>query len=145
MLDQVAIIFENMDEMLRKLKRDSYESNMKKFREAYGHFFTEMTESMEEADDKDEAAKEIADTFVEAVKERFAKKGKIRGRKQADLNFFMIYYVFPALLMTESEYAGQIADVLCVEWGNSFSASKIGYTTYEEICKGFRTKILGIF
>ena len=145
MLDQVAIIFENMDEMLRKLKRDSYESNMKKFREAYGHFFTEMTETMDEADDKDEAAREIADTFVEAVKERFAKKGKIRGRKQADLNFFMIYYVFPALLLTESEYAGQIADVLCAEWGSSFPASKIGYTTYEELYKGFRTKILGIF
>lgn len=145
MLDQVATIFENKEEMLKKLKKKSYETYMKDFREKHGHFFREMTDAMREAEDKDKMAEEIADIFIGAVKETFETKGKIKGRLQADLNFFMIYYVFPAILMTENEYAKQIADVLCEKWGKTFKDSKIGYTTYDELYKGFQDKILGIF
>ena len=50
--------------------------------------------------------KEIADTLINRVEKKFAsKKGKIDSRTQVDLNFFMIYYVFPTILGTEHEYA----------------------------------------
>ena len=92
-----------------------------------------------------EAAKEIAEVFVEAVKSRYEVKGKIKGTVQADLNFFMIYYVFPAILKRNHEYAKLLADTLCETWGSSFKNSKIGYTDYETLYKAFREKIFGIF
>ena len=90
-------------------------------------------------------AKEISKVFIAAVKERFEKKGKIKGYIQMDLNFFMIYYVFPAILMTQHEEAKLIADTLCEDWGNSFKDSKIGYTDYDTIYNSFKEKIFGLF
>ncbi len=145
MLEQVAGMFDNMEDMLKKLKKKSYEQRMNEFREKNNHFFTEMTDYVQQAEDKAEAIKTIADTFVTAVQERFAIKGKIKGRTQADLNFFMIYYVFPAILLTEHENAKEIADGICSKWGAFFRDSKIGYTTYDSLYSTFREKIFGIF
>ena len=77
--------------------------------------------------------------------ERYEKNGKIKGSLQADLNFFMIYYVFPAILMTQSDHAKLMADTLCETWGKSFKGGKIGYTDYETLHKSFKEKIFGIF
>ena len=62
-----------------------------------------------------------------------------------DLNFFMIYYVFPAILMTQYDDAKLMADTLCETWGNSFKGAKIGYTDYETLHESFKEKIFGIF
>ncbi len=145
MLEQVAGMFDNMEDMLKKLKKKSYEERMSVFREKNGHYFTEMTEYVGSAANKEEAVKEIADTFTAAVKERFQVNGKIKGRVQADMNFFMIYFVFPAILLTEHENAKALADGICSKWGEFFKDSKIGYTTYEDLYGAFREKIFGIF
>lgn len=145
MLEGVEKIFDEMEQMMKKLKKPSYEKNMNMFREKYGHYFLEMTDYVGNVEDKEQAAKEIALDFVEKTQQRYAKKGKINGRTQADLNFFMIYYTFPAILLTGSEYGDVIAGSICKEWGARFKDSKIGYTDYDTIYKGFREKILGIF
>lgn len=145
MLNQVENIFDNMVPMLKKIKKKTYEPRMKEFRENYGHYFTEMTEYMDSREEKDKAAEEIAETFVGAVKSHAEVKGKIGGRKQVDMNFFMIYYVFPAILLTEHENAKDIADAICKKWGKTFKDSNIGYTTYEKLNGSFRNKIFGIF
>ena len=64
---------------------------------------------------------------------------------QTDLNFFMIYYVFPAILLTEHDDAKLIADYLCSRWGEKFKNSKIQYTDYDSLYVSFREKIFGIF
>ena len=56
MLDHVEIIFDNMPEMLKRLKKASYAERMEKFRSEHGHFFREMTDRVELAEDKDAAA-----------------------------------------------------------------------------------------
>lgn len=145
MLEGVEKIFENMQAMMKKLKKASYEKNMAEFRERHGHYFSEMMDYMEQAENKEGAAGEIASDFVDRVEKNYAVKGKINGRVQADLNFFMIYYTFPAILMTGSGYAKMVADAVCGEWGNRFKNSKIGYADYDTIYSGFREKILGIF
>ena len=85
--------------------------------------------------------------FAESVEHEFAssKNGRISGPLQLDLNFFMIYYVFPAILMTEHEDAVLIADQIRDEWGNRFKDSKIQYTDYDSLYGAFREKIFGIF
>ena len=147
MLEQVVSMFDNYENMLKKLKKKSYEERMKGFREKYGHYFTEMTAYVEntDSDKRNAACLETAEAFIGAVQEKFQVNGKMKGRTQADLNFFMIYYVFPAILLTEHESAKEIADAICNQWGASFKDSKIGYTTYDSLYGAFREKIFGIF
>lgn len=145
MLEHVESMFDDMSDMMKKLKKVSYENNMKGFRERNAHFFLEMTAYTEQAEDHDAAAGVVADAFVTTVKEAFSVNGRMKSRMQADLNFFMIYYVFPALLLTENEYADLLAKSICNLWGQTFKDSKIGYADYDKIHGAFREKIFGIF
>lgn len=147
MLDHVEILFENMKPMMKKLKKASYQKNMEEFLAQHGHYFREMTMVMDQAEDKADAAEQIAKTFSEQVEKAYTspKKVRIDGVVQMDLNFFMIYYVFPAILMTEHKDAKIIADHLRDEWGRRFKDSKIEYTDYDSLYGAFREKIFGIF
>lgn len=148
MLEQVETMFDGMRDMMKKLKKKSYETNMEAFRERNGHFFQEMTQYVEqkaEREEKEAAAKELAAVFTGAVKRRFSVKGRIKSYTQADMNLFMIYYVFPALLLTEGADRNLIADSIRDEWGAQFRDSKIQYADYDRIYGAFREKIFGIF
>ena len=74
MLDQVETMFDGMEAMLKKLKKKSYEENMKVFREKNGHFFDEMRDHVSAAEDRQGAAEEVADVFVGQVQGHFWKK-----------------------------------------------------------------------
>ena len=143
MLQQVEIIFENMAPMLKGLKKKNYEVNMKVFREKNNEFFFGMVEQLN-FENKEVVAQHISNSFVSAVKQLFEKNGKIKGKMQMDLNFFMIYYVFPSILMTQNDNAKLLADTLCETWGKSFKDSKIGYTDYDTLYQSFKEKIFGI-
>ncbi len=144
MLQQVETIFEDMAPMLKGLKKKNYEANMKAFREKNNEFFFSMMDQLK-TENKEAVAKHISNSFVAAVKQLFEKNGKIKGNMQMDLNFFMIYYVFPSILMTQSDDAKLMADTLCETWGKSFKDSKIGYTDYDTLYQSFKEKIFGIF
>ena len=146
MLTGIENIFDNRNVMLKHLKKKSYEENTEFFKEKYGHLFDEMFEYVKEAEDKNAAADEVAKVFINAVSKKFAgKNGKVSGRDQVDLNFFMIYYVFPTIIGYESENNKLIADAICNKWGASFKDSKIQYTDYDSLYGSFRHKIFGIF
>lgn len=145
MLEGIEVIFADMQNMMKKLKKASYEKHMAVFRENHGHYFEKMADYVAAMPDKDRAAKEIAMEFADRVEQKYAVKGKIGGRCQADLNFFMIYYVFPAILLVDDENTALTADALCRVWGERFKDSKIRYADYDTIYNGFREKIFGIF
>ena len=88
---------------------------------------------------------EVADILTDAVKETFSVRGKIRSRTQIDMNFFMIYYVFPAILLEESEVNDLTAGSIRDAWEAKFKDSKIQYADYDRIYGAFREKIFGIF
>ena len=92
MLNQVETMFDDMEKMIKKLKKKQYEENMENFMAAYEAYFLEMETYMSE-NDPQTAAKEISQVFVDAVKKRYEVKGKIKGYVQADLNLFMILCV----------------------------------------------------
>ena len=144
MLQQVEVIFENMAPMLKGLKKKSYEVNMKAFREKNNEFFFGLMDQLK-IGNKEAIAKHLSNSFVAAVKQIFEKNGKIKGSLQMDLNFFMIYYVFPSILLTHSDDAKLMADTLCETWGNSFKDGKIGYTDYDTLYESFKEKIFGLF
>ena len=147
MLNNIASVFDDMKVLLKQLKKKHYETNMKAFRKSYNEFFFEMTDYVGAAEDKEAAAKAIAEHFVKETEKKFVKgsKNKIPGYVQSDLNFFMIYFVFPAILMTQHDDSKLIADSICEEWGSYFKNAKIGYTDYETLLGGFKEKIFGIF
>ena len=84
MLENAVTMFDNMDLMLKKLKKKSYEENMQQFLGKNQHFFREMTDHMDAAKDKEKAADEIAAILAECVEG--LQKGKRRrsrpGRRQ---------------------------------------------------------------
>lgn len=144
MLDYVEMMFDGMESMMHDLRKPSYRKNMEIFREKNGHFIQEMIQFVEQSTDKEAAAKEIADCITNAVNNSFSKKGKIPSRTQVDLNFYMIYYVFPAILLTESGDATLIADRIRDAWAAKFKNSNIQYTDYDRIYESFHNKLFGI-
>lgn len=147
MLVGVGSMFDNMSSMLKRLKKKSYEENSKKFWRENMNYFFEMTDYVAAAEDKENAAKTIAETLADEVEAKFATgaKKKIPNAKQVDINFFMIYYVFPSLLKTQHDDCKLIADSICTEWNSRFKNSEIGYTDYDTLYKSFKEKIFGIF
>ena len=144
MLDHVETIFDNMTGMIRKLKKASYRKNMEIFQEKNGYFFREMVQYTEQSEDKETAAREIAERFTGAVWDGFSKRGKMNSLTQMDLNLFMIYYVFPAILLTEDEDAVLIADRIRDTWAAKFKDSNIQYVDYDKIYESFQVKLFGI-
>ena len=144
MLEQSVFMFDNMKPMLKKLKKKSYEQNMKEFKHQYGICIDDMLVYIEKQEDKQKAAKEISMEFCEKVKERLSVNGKIRGVVQMDMNMFAIYYIFPAILSSYRDNTKLFADTLCETWGSVFKDSKIGYTDYDTIYNSFSEKIFGI-
>ena len=145
MLENIVTIFDDMSIMLKHLKKKRYEENMERFRGLHGHYFSEMATLMEEAADKEQTAQEIAVTVLDAAKQKLTRFGRIPGYAEVNLTFFMIYYIFPAILLTESPYSTAIADALQEEFKVRFKNSNISYADYQTIYDGFNEKILGIF
>lgn len=146
MLHGIETIFDNKEKMIGHLKKKSYEENTKLFVKENGHFFREMADYVGQAKDKETAATEIGEYLAQAVSTHFSnKKGKMEPRSQVDLNFFMIYYVFPTILNMECEDSRTIADGICTVWRKRFKDSNIRYTDYDTLYGAFREKIFGIF
>lgn len=145
MLDHIEQIFTDVELMLKKLKKTSYEANMERFRREQGHFIDEMIKYVKDSEDKGSAASKTADAFADGVFDAFSVNGKIKGRQQADMNFFMIYYVFPAILLTNEECATTLCDAVRDSWNAKFRDTNINYTDYDTLYSSFRNKIFGIF
>ena len=105
-------------------------------------FFKKYVEGKE---DKKSAAKEVSLCLINQIKEHFSVRGRISSVTQMDLNMFMIYYVFPSILLTYHDDAKLLADTLCETWNEQFKKENIGYTDYDTLHKSFREKILGLF
>lgn len=145
MLENIADIFANHNAMMGgRLKKPQYKQNMYNFRVEYGEDFQDIVDSVLTVENKEEFAAQIGKEFAEIVFNLYAKNGKVRGTKKADLSLFMIYYVFPAILLTNAESATIVCDALRDAWNLQFK-EKIGYTDYDTIYEGFKDKMFGMF
>lgn len=139
-------LFENMDGMLKKLKKDTFEEHSRVFEKKHEALFAEMTEHVKKASSKEAGAEEIGIQLTGDVRKAFSKKnGKINSGVQANLNLFMIFYVFPTLLKTGDEDAELIAGAICKVWAREFKGNNIQYADYDTLYNSFRNKIFGLF
>ena len=101
-----------------------------------------MISIVAESEDKKAAADSIAECFVTQVFDAYSKNGKVKSRLQMDLNYMMIYYFFPVLLLREDENKTLICDAVRDKWNEVFHTT-INYADYETIKAGFKRKIFG--
>lgn len=128
-------IFESMESFSKISTKKEYEDRMNLFlSERYG----ELKELIE-AEDTAAASK----IFCDGVHEGFKRFGKVRIGDLMYLNYFLIYYIFPAILKNEGERATEICDTLKDTWNKRFKCT-INYTDYASLRKGFQSRILGI-
>ena len=59
MLNGRETIFDNTTQMLRHLKKKSFEKNTQDFIDSYGHYFREMTEYVDSISDKERQQKKL--------------------------------------------------------------------------------------
>ncbi len=146
MSSEISCIFEDMPRMFRKLKKETYEVYFSEFTDSNEHFFIEMIEKIDSDEDKDGVSIKLSEDFVNAIHDKFKNKKDIVPKSlQANLNVFMVYYVFPMILKCEGQSNNLLADKILESWRNRFIDSNISFAPYEEIRDNFRDKIFGIF
>lgn len=146
MQERIKEMFDKMYPMTDGLKKKAYEKWMAEFRERHGQTLQEMAEIVEKASNREDEAKNMAGMFADVVEHLFSKRGKISSPRQVDINCFMIYYVFPAILLTQNECSRMLADALRDEWRVRFkNSSQLEYTDYDTVHGSFNEKIFGMF
>lgn len=145
MLENASEVFDLSMIKFKKNKKVTYDQRMEAFRTQHGHYIDEMLTHIREAEDKDAAAVEAAKAFTDSAFNRYARRGKIRGVAGSDPTLFMIFYVFPAIQLTEDENAILLCDKLRDEFSVKFNNPQMGYTTFQEIRDSFSEKIFGLF
>lgn len=132
----VKDIFSDCNYFLKKFDDESYKYNMELFRKKWNEIFVDTVLARNyEAD---------STSFVQQVKSIYARFGKISKSRKQELGLFMIYYVFPAILLTEQEDASKLCDALVAIW-NAEMETNITYEGYNEISSSFNDKLLGMF
>lgn len=144
MLENVASMFDDRKALVGKIKKASYEANMPVYREKYGHFYTEMLDAITGREDISAAVAEVAEIFCKNVYDASSKNGKVKSGMVLDLNFLMVYYFFPGLLLTGDENATVLADAIKDKWNETFGCG-ISYGTYDFIMEGFKKKLFGFW
>ena len=134
----VEKLFEDAGKLSRVNNKKAYQGNMEMFN---GNRYAYLKELVDAEDDKLEAQ---AKSFCEEVTSAFKKFGKVRGGDLMNLNYFMIFYVFPAIQQNEEkEKSIRICDILRDTWNQHFK-SNISYADYDTLLEGFQTKIFGV-
>ena len=132
-------LFDDYEILLTGFNKAKYIKNMQVFKEKYKDMLIALSKESEEG----------YRSFAEAVYNRFSFMGKVGKMKKKDLNLFMIYYIFPAMLLigqdnNEKEEYVLSCDKLLETW-NSVFETDISYLEYPTILEGFNDKLFGVF
>lgn len=84
----------------------------------------------------------LAKTFVDTINNDIKDlKKRSKERKLLDFNMVMAVYVLPGILHYGGEFTDYFADLLIMNWKQTFSLGNLGKATFETINKGFKTKL----
>ncbi len=147
MLENFDAVLEYRKQLMKRMNQNKYVENFDLFTKNYGHFFTEMVSYVEQAEEKEQAAREVGEAVVTGIKKACGKSPdeKIRGSEQTDMNMFMIIYVFPSILKTEHPDAEVTAEGVLAVWNERKSSGPdIGYIDYDKVYDGFKRRLFGI-
>ena len=127
---KVDKIFEDCACLGKVHSKEQYKVNSDKFKEER---YPEL-ETLVKAQDVEAECRQ----FCEDVFMTFKKFGKVRGTDRMNLNYFMIFYVFPTILSEEGDKAAEICETLKNTWNCPiiiYTRPKYSNTHYEEMVK----------
>ena len=135
-------VFNDYEIVMKNLKKAKYIKNMDVFKEKYAKEIISIT-GLETSEKYDHEG------FVDSVFERYKFMGKVGKLKKHDLSLFMIYFLFPAMLLAGkdadmNEKAKESCDSLLTAWNKKFEMD-IKYIDYNSLLAGFSDKMFGIF
>ena len=134
----VEKLFEDARNLSKVNNKKAYQGNMEMFNSNRYAYLKDLVDA------GDDNLQSQAQSFCEEVTSAFKKFGKVRGGDLMDLNYFMVFYVFPAIQQNEeNEKAIRICDILRDTWNQHFK-SNISYADYDTLLDGFQTKIFGV-
>ena len=132
----VKELFADYDHLLKNFKKKQYISNMEWFMDKWNDVLTDTIVR--------ESYKEDCEEFVTQVESIYSRFGKLGKLKKIDLGLFMVYFIFPAILLTKQDKAAELADCLVETWNNKMG-TEIEYLNYDDIVNNFNDKMFGIF
>lgn len=135
----VSGMYAEANTMLKGIHKSSYAANMERFRKVYAGQLRELLTAAEQ-----DGPQTAAEQLVESLKSSFSVRGRIPARVQVDLNAFTVYYVLPALALTEDLPCFGLIDAICGLWPKAFRRSTIHFASYETILNSFQRSFLGI-
>jgi len=133
---QVKEIFKDYEYMLKKFRRKDYIENMKAFRTKWDGLISSTIEAGN--------FEAVSENFVQNVISIYTKWGRISKIRKMDLGLFMVYFVFPAILLSEKSGAEELCNTLLATWNEKMN-SNIEYMKYDDIVAGFNDKMFGMF
>ena len=142
-MQDISIIFENDIIMMRKLNKKLYEKNMTTFREKYGELIDSLLAEIADGAEPEKLSGEVGERCVNQIFAAFEKRGKMKKAVQMEKELYMIYYLFPAILLTGNDKASMLCDGIRDSWNAKFGKN-INYTDYDNIYAGFVNKLFGI-
>ncbi len=145
MFDQTAKMFTGYRTKLKKIKKRTYEERFDLFFSENRACFADMTQYVKGREDREVAAAEVANIFAENVFAEYGRGGKLSASDRTDLSLFMIYYIFPSILMLEDANSQLLCDSIRDEWRRRTDNPAFDYTTYEDLHGSFQEKLFGIF
>ena len=146
-MNDLIEVFSDHEVLMKRLKKNEYIKNMEVFRTKFALQLKNLLEykgSGEGEDTDDRYSVPVSQLY-----EKYSFLGKVGKLKTHDLSLFMVFYVFPAMLLVGKEEYGPeettaACDSLVAAWNNRFG-SDIKYIDYNTLIAGFNTKMFGIF
>lgn len=143
---QLNGMFDNYRSKIGVHKKKDYEALFDIFMRDNRACLEEMLKSVEQSENREQTAQEIADEFVKQVVSDQVSTKKIARNRLLDLSLYMVYFVFPAFIKIRSkEEAKTLADAIRDAWRAYSGNKEFDYTTYEDIYLSFNEKFLGLF
>lgn len=131
----------------RTLDRTQFKAtSYPKYFEDYAKLFFPVLNKLVEAATAGDT-QNAADRFSDFLIDGFAAEIERQGiKKESDIKFFDIRFMIvsltvPAMIKHDSEVAELAAESFLEKWNAKYTKNKLGKSTYESICKGFKTKL----
>lgn len=138
----LTALFDEIAEKDVKYLRLEFSKIYEKIYKRYEHVFSEMVREIEEAEDSELKATEIAAYIPDHVEQKFGDKLSKRKKEVilVDYNMKVVIYILPLLNQNNTEAGKSVSEKLVKIWNERFGTS-IGNTGYEQIATGFKQRL----
>lgn len=140
--DGLVALFEEIADKDVKYLRLEFSKIYEKIYKKYEHIFSEIVREIEESDNPEAKATEIASYIPEHVQQKLGKNLSKRKKEVifVEYNMKIVIYILPMLNQNNTEAGKSVSEKLVRLWNERFDTS-IGNTGYEQIESGFKQRL----